>query len=219
MMLRSLAVLLLAVSAAWADYSFDFFCRDDTVASVAPGDPVDFDFTLSNTGTSPDVYEFDCRVLGMPADWVAVYCLGGRCVEPGTLMTDSVAAGATDTAIVVHVYTSATAGEGRLELHVRSFGNPGLADSIRMDVLAGVGIAEELVALSLPEPTVPSLVRRGATLPVDGSVSLLDVTGRLVARGSGQGGQWTLPADIPPGVYLVGFETDGVRRSARVVAP
>jgi hypothetical protein len=63
------------------------------------------------------------------------------------------------------------------------------------------------------------LVRRGATLPVDGSVSLLDVTGRLVARGSGQGGQWTLPADIPPGVYLVGFETDGVRRSARVVAP
>jgi hypothetical protein len=218
-MLRSALLLVLAVASARADYAFDFFCRDDTVASVAPGDPVDFDFTITNAGTSPDVYEFDCRVLGMPADWVVVYCLGGRCVEPGTMINDSVPAGVTDTSIVVHVYTSTTAGEGRVELHVRSLGSPALADSIRVRVLAGVGVAEPQATPSLLKPTLPGLARPGALLRMDGTVSLLDITGRLVAHGSSQDGQWALPVDIHAGVYVVEFGTGRVRRSARVVIP
>lgn len=217
-MMRYLVILVLGTNAVWADYSFRFVCRDDTVARVAPGAPAYFHFALTNTGTAADVYVFDCRVRQNTPNWDIAYCVGGRCVEPGMVMYDSLAPGATDTTPVVNVFTNANVGEAVVELHVRSQQAPTLADSITVRVLAGVGIAEQ-AALPRDGSAWPSLMRPGTLLDADRLVSLHDVTGRLVVRGISQGGQWRLPLGIRPGVYVVGFLTDGVRRSARIVVP
>ncbi len=218
-MIRYVVILGLVMNAAWADYSFRFVCRDDTVARVAPGEPAYFHFALTNTGTASDVYAFDCRVRQNPPNWAIAYCVRGRCVEPGTVMYDSLAPGATDTTPVIDAFTNANVGEAVVELHVRSQQAPTLADSITVHVLAGVGIAEQPAALPRPEPVLSGLVWPGTLLRVDGLVSLHDVTGRLVVRGISQGGQWRLPLAIQPGVYVVSFGADGVNRSERIIIP
>ncbi len=73
-----LAALLLAASPLLAGYQFEFISRSDTVQQVEPGEVVEFHFTLTNTGTEPDVYEFDCRVLQGVPDWYVSYCVGFR---------------------------------------------------------------------------------------------------------------------------------------------
>jgi hypothetical protein len=218
-MMRLLLVVAAIAGMARADYAFQFVCRDDTVAQVAPGDPVFFRFAITNTGQSADVYAFDCRVRQNVPGWSIAYCIRGRCVEPGTVMLDSLSAGATDTTPVIDVYTGATAGEAVIEMHVRSQGNPALADSITVHALAGVGIAESQVTVPLVRPTLPGLARPGALLRVDGPVSLRDVTGRLVARGHARDGQWRLPQDIAPGIYLLRMRAGAGSRSVRIVVP
>lgn len=218
-MIRYLVILVLAMNAAWADYSFRFVCRDDTVARVAPGEPAYFHFALTNTGNTSDVYAFDCRVRQNAPNWAIAYCVRGRCVEPGTVMYDSLAPGATDTTPVIDVFTDANVGEAVVELHVRSQQAPTLADSINVHVLAGVGIAEQPAALPRPGSVLPSLVRPGTLLQVDGLASLHDVTGRVVVRGISQGGQWRLPLGIRPGVYVVRFGAEGVCQGERIIIP
>lgn len=203
--MRTLFLLLLALGSARADYSFVFVCRDDTVAQVAPGDPAYFRFALTNTGQSDDVYEFDCRVRQSVSGWAIAYCLGGRCVEPGTVMFDSLAAGATDTTPVIDVYTGASAGEAVIELHVRSQGNRSLADSITVHALAGVGIEDSPRAPVRARPVVPNPVRPGSILRVgeSGRVRMWRADGRPVGGGVAAGGKWSIPEWTRPGVYVV----------------
>jgi hypothetical protein len=190
---------------ARADHGFDFFCRSDTAVQIQPGEAADFWFTLTNTGSSNDVYAFDCRPLSCPVDWTIVYCLGGLCAGPGTVLYDSLSAGAQDTAISLHVYTSTTAGEAALMLHVRSQGDPLLADSAVLHVRAGVGILERVATHSARRTVAPNPVARGGILRLQqpGDVRLLDATGRPVAAGSATGGEWVVPADIAPGVLTI----------------
>lgn len=78
---RAVALLLFASGAAstlHASYAFEFTCRGDTVQQVQPGAVAEFDFTLANTGTEPDAYEFDCRVMQSVPSWYVTYCVGFR---------------------------------------------------------------------------------------------------------------------------------------------
>ena len=79
--IRAGAVLLLVMSASGilhASYAFEFSCRDDTVQQVQPGAVAEFGFTLANTGTVSDAYEFDCRVMQSVPSWYVTYCVGFR---------------------------------------------------------------------------------------------------------------------------------------------
>ena len=214
-LLAALSVVATFSGVARADYGLDFHCRSDTVSQVYPGLTADFSFTLTNTGGQSDVYEFDCRRIVTMPDWAVVYCLGGRCGEPGLVLTDSLPAGATDTTVVIHVYTSSTAGEEIDQLRVRSLGNPALAESIRVHVLAGVGIEERGGATALLLLPAPNPVRRGTTLRLGepGRIRLWGTDGRLVAAGQANASGWSIPAGVRPGVYLI--EVGGGR--ARVV--
>lgn len=213
--MRLLLIAAAIAGAARADYAFEFVCRDDTLAQVAPGDPAFFRFTITNTGQSADVYAFDCRVRQNVTGWLVAYCIRGRCVEPGTVMLDSLSAGATDTTPVIDVYTGTTAGEAVVEMHVRSEGNSALADSITVHALAGVGIEELGVATKRLLRPAPNPVRRGTMLRLGepGRVRLWGTDGRLAAAGQANASGWSIPAGVRPGVYLI--EVGGGR--ARVV--
>lgn len=62
------------VPLARAGYAFDFYCRNDTVQRVQPGEVAEFYFSLVNTGTERDVYELDCRVINTVPGWIVTYC-------------------------------------------------------------------------------------------------------------------------------------------------
>jgi len=210
-----------------AGYDFDFWCRSDTVRRVQPGGPADFHFTLANTGTEPDVYEFDCRVVQPVPGWSVIYCLHGLCTVPGVLMYDTLAAGASDTTIEVTVFTTSTQGAAVVNLRVRSLGNPSLAESINVRTIVGSGIEEQL-PVRAAEPLlriVPNPVQQQATVSFGpaqsksaakappGRLELLDALGRRVqlvsvtTRGSASL-TWLRPPGLKPGVYLFRLSTD-----------
>ena len=141
---RVLAAALFAVvyGQALAGYGLELVARDDTVQHVSPSGTGEFHFTLTNTGSQSDAYEFDCRVVASVPGWVVVYCVRGQCVEPGNLVYDTLPAGAADTAIKVTVYTNATEGEEVVSLRARSMGDPALAESVATHTLVGSGIEE-----------------------------------------------------------------------------
>jgi len=129
---------------------------------VAPSEAAEFHCTLTNTGTSSDVYEFSCRVVSAVPGWAAVYCVRGVCVEPGVLRYDTIPVGDNDTTPKVTVYTNATEGEEVVSLRVRSMGDTTLAESIVTHTIVGSGI-EERAYPDAPEVGVkvmPTLVNR-----------------------------------------------------------
>lgn len=69
-------VMLLTAGQALAVYQFEFRSTTDTVKQVAPGAVADFGFSLTNTGTEPDGYEFDLRVIQSVPSWYVSYCVG-----------------------------------------------------------------------------------------------------------------------------------------------
>ncbi|MGQ9678508.1 MAG: COG1470 family protein [bacterium] len=126
-----------------ADYSFNFVCRSDTLQQVMPGGVAYFYFTLTNSGSEPDVYLLDCRVLQEVSGWSAIYCLRGRCVEPGIPMYDTLAPGEADTTIDIAVFTTTTEGEEVIRFTVSSEGNPALSSSITTYTRVGSGVEEK----------------------------------------------------------------------------
>ena len=68
--------LVLTTGLALAGYRFEFASQGDTVQQVAPGAVAEFGFSLTNTGTEPDGYEFDCRVMQSVPSWYVTYCVG-----------------------------------------------------------------------------------------------------------------------------------------------
>ncbi|MEO0081065.1 MAG: hypothetical protein ABIL25_02085 [candidate division WOR-3 bacterium] len=71
-----LLVMLLTFGQALAGYQFEFRSTTDTVKQVAPGAVAEFGFSLTNTGTEPDGYEFDLRVIQSVPSWYVTYCVG-----------------------------------------------------------------------------------------------------------------------------------------------
>lgn len=137
-----LAAVLTTASPLLAGYQFEFASRSDTFQQVEPGGSAEYGFALTNTGTEPDLYRLDCRILESLPGWSVVYCVRGRCSEPGIPLYDSLASGRGDTSITVTVYTSSAQGEESVNLKVTSLGNPALADSITTRTRVGSGIAE-----------------------------------------------------------------------------
>jgi hypothetical protein len=214
--------LLLAglAGSAWAGYGLELIARGDTVQHVSPSAVGEFHFTLTNTGTSPDVFEFDCRVVSGVPGWTVVYCVGGQCVEPGMTVYDTLSAGASDTAIKVSVYTTATEGEEVVSLHVRSMGDTTQAESVRTHTIVGSAIEErsEAAAHGIPFRVAPEPVRRGGQAGLSFStgrslrfsVDLFDAAGgwvSLVADGTAPGGRhvinWRPDRHLAPGIYLL----------------
>jgi hypothetical protein len=72
------AIVLLVAGPSLAAYEFEFAPSGDTVLRIEPGEVAEFGFSLANTGTAPDVYEFNCRVIQGVPDWSVTYCVGFR---------------------------------------------------------------------------------------------------------------------------------------------
>lgn len=214
------AVLVALGGQALAGYGLELIARSDTVQRVSPNGTGEFHFTLTNTGSQSDVYEFDCRVVASVPGWAVVYCVRGLCVEPGILIYDTLPAGAADTAITVSVYTSTTEGEEVVSLRARSMGNPALAESIATHTIVGTGI-EEGVRPGAPGScfrVTPTLVNRqtGASVLFSTpeqtffSVTLHNTVGQrvqTVASGIVPPGlrrvDWRPERGLPRGVYLL----------------
>jgi hypothetical protein len=212
--------LMALVAGRAAGYGLEFTPRNDTVQHVAPDAVAEFHFTLTNTGTSSDVYEFGCRVVSSVQGWTAVYCARGVCVEPGVALYDTVPAGDNDTTPKVTVYTSSAEGEEVVSLSVRSMGDTTLAESVRTHTIVGSAI-EESPAANAPQvwfQVVPEPVRRdrpvtlsfSTATPLGYRIDLFSAAGGwvgFVAGGTAHGGRqvinwhpWRLPAR---GVYLL----------------
>ncbi len=121
---------------------FSLVCRSDTVQQVEPGGQSEFHFTLTNTGTQPDVYRLDYRVLDSVPGWIVVCCVRGRCAEPGVPFFDTLAPGEADSSPDLTVYTNSTHGEEVVNLKVTSLGEPQMVDSISTRTRVGAGVAE-----------------------------------------------------------------------------
>jgi hypothetical protein len=230
-----IVMVLLATGASRAvGYGLALTPRGDTVQHVAPSGDAEFHFTLTNNGTSSDVYEFSCRVVSAVPGWAAVYCVRGVCVEPGMLRYDTIPAGDNDTTPKVTVYTNATEGEEVVSLRVRSMGDTTLAESIATHTVVGLGI-EELPGLSTPVAgfsVAPSLVHRrtGAAVvfsarePMRLDLTLYDGTGRkvqAVVKGTVAAGEhrirWQPQRGLPAGMYLLKLTTQAGSMVCKVV--
>jgi len=208
------------VAGSAAGYGLEFTPRDDTVRSVAPYDVAEFHFTLTNTGTTSDVYEFSCRVVSAVSGWAAVYCVNGVCVEPGVPRYDTIPASGSDTTPKVTVYTDTTAGEEVVLLRVRSLGDTTLAESVGVHAVVGSGV-EELSGFGppgIPFVISPNPIWRNRTTtlsfsseePRGFSVELFDAAGgrvSLIAEGIAPSGRhvinWSPDRRLASGVCLV----------------
>ncbi|HTW92160.1 MAG TPA: T9SS type A sorting domain-containing protein [bacterium] len=213
------AILAALAGPALAGYGFTLVPRGDTVQHVGQNGTAVFLFTLANTGTSPDVFRFDCRVVSGPTAWAVACCDRGQCHQPGDAIYDTLAAGASDTTPDITVYTDTTQGEEVVALRVRSMADSSLAESIATHTLMTSGIEE---APQNPPRVLfhvsPQPVGRGrqATVafstsgPARFSLDLYDAVGNWVstlAQGIAFGGNHTLPFEpapnLPTGVYLI----------------
>lgn len=176
----SLIIFFLSYIPGYADYDFDLLCRTDTVQEVPPTGVGYFTFTLSNKGSEPDVYELNCLVTQTVPDWSIIYCLKGRCLEPGNPMYDTLQPGEADTTIEIKVYTSSTPGEAVALLNVRSLSDATLFKSIatRTSVAGGIQEGNSMVNNRLSGQNY-YLIRRRRPLVFKGeSGCLFDVSGK-----------------------------------------
>ncbi len=204
-----LALVLLAVGIARAGFDFEFVCRDDTVRQIAPGGSAEYHFTLTNTGTVPDVYRLDCRIVDSVPGWVVVTCARGRCVEPGTPLFDTCAAGESDSTIDVAVYAGTANGDELVSIRVTSLGDTTLVDSISVLTRAGSGMAESENCQPQSRAALISVVNGCLMVRDVGSAVLLNSTGRKLldlAPGANDVRRFA------PGVYFMrrGREADKV---------
>ncbi len=148
------SAVIFLFNTGYADYGFDFYCRSDTFQQVGAGFPAYFYFTLVNTGTEPDVYQFDCQVLQAVPGWSVIYCLRGRCVEPGVPMFDTLGPGEVDSTIDVTVFTTENTGEEVVRLLVVSLGNPAMTKAVQVYTEVCGAVEEVGGGCVLPEENI-----------------------------------------------------------------
>ncbi len=128
---RIFLLFLTVITPLFAQYSFEFVCTSDTFQTGT--DYFVYYFRLTNTGSQPDTYAFDCRVVDSVPGWFEIYCAGGQCAEPGIILYDYLTPGAVDTGIDISIYTAAGIwGTETVNLLVWSLHNPNLRDSINV---------------------------------------------------------------------------------------
>ncbi len=133
--------LLILSAPLFAQYNFNFVCTSDTFQTGT--DYFVYYFRLTNTGTQPDSYAFDCRVVDSVSNWFEIYCAGGQCAEPGIILYDYLTPGAIDTGIDISVYPATGFwGTEKINLLVWSLHNPSLRDSINVYAAMEQGIYE-----------------------------------------------------------------------------
>ncbi len=134
-----LLLFLTIITPLFAQYSFDFVCTSDTFQTGT--DYFVYYFRLTNTGSQPDSYAFDCRVIDSVPGWSEIYCAGGQCAEPGIILYDYLMPGAVDTGIEIRVYPATGVwGTEIINLAVWSLHNPSLRDSINVYAAMEEGI-------------------------------------------------------------------------------
>jgi hypothetical protein len=179
-------------------YSFDFSCLSDTIMSDTT--MVEFQFRLENTGTSPDNYAFDLRVVDSIPGWDESFYVNGAWANPGTELTERLGVWEVDTALYVRVEPVVQSGTEILNFHVQSIVNQGLRDSVNIYVTANFPGIEEYIPTTeapvrleiFPNPFEYStdiiLELPEVSDPI--SLKIYDATGRLVK-------QWNHPTMQP----------------------
>jgi hypothetical protein len=127
--------------AGFAQYGFDFMCMDDTIQSGS--DLIEFHFRLENTGSLPDSYAVDCRVIDSVPGWFEVFCAGGSCAEPGIILYDYLEVGAIDSFVKISVWPTPGYAIETLNLHIQSVAEPTLMDSINVYAVGEASIEEK----------------------------------------------------------------------------
>lgn len=138
------SITVYAVYGVPGQYSLDFSCLGDTI--ITDTMLVEFQFRLENTGTSPDTYAFDLRVVDSVPGWIESFFVDGEWANPGTILSEYLGIWGADTAIYVRVDPSTGPGTEKLNLHVQSMTNPALSDSINIYVISNAAIKEYPIA-------------------------------------------------------------------------
>ncbi len=186
-------------------YDFQLVCRTDTWQMVQPNGLGYYTFTLTNTGTQPDGYELNCVLTRTVPDWSVIYCLKGRCLEPGIPMYDTLEPGQSDTTLEIKVFTSTTPGEAVAILTVHSQGDPTLIRSITTITTLCGGVNESHSLPVSPPQIRTRFVRRNQNLTISSAVELYTPAGQRLE--SGANGIRRLPA----GIYLLREENRLIR--------
>jgi hypothetical protein len=134
--LKGLFIFFILLCPLLAQYNFDFANTTDTV--VVDTAFMEFYFRLENTGTLPDTYAFDCRVVDSVPGWFASYCAGGLCTVPGYMIYEYLGVDEMDTTVHVEVYPTQDSGVAIYNLHVQSIFEPTLKDSITVFAVYGI---------------------------------------------------------------------------------
>ena len=243
--LKIFLIALLGGMPLFAQYSFDFACLDDTIKFIADTTTyVQFYFRLENTGTLPDSYAFDCRIIDSVPGWDELYCAGGSCALPGIILYDYLNPGEVDTNIYIAVYPDSHYGTEFLRLHVNSVKSPNLQESISVYVIKELGIAVDKEGLSIntadfqsyPNPFRNKLDIRLEMKDVrsrtkDTYLKIYDATGRLLRsfpiinlcnpNKSVVSVCWDGTDDrglaVPAGIYFIKLEQNGFKKPAKII--
>ncbi len=229
-------VFLILVSPAYAQYSFEFDCLDDTIVIAYDTTTyLRFDFRLQNTGSQPDSYAFDCRVIDSVPGWEEMFCVGGNCGVPGMILYDLLNPAQVDTEIDVQVFLNASYGIERINLCVNSVHNTDLRDSITIHIYKELKIKEYGTHETVPQITIAPNPGSGLfAIKVDGInlekkcyLAIYDCTGQLIYKipmvnannnisviwdGKNSKGD-----KVKGGVYFVRFLTDNLELIKKLV--
>jgi hypothetical protein len=126
--------LLVLSSPLAAQYSFDLAYFSDSI--VVAKDIMEFYLRLTNTGSAPDSYEIDCRVIDSVPNWFVSYCAFGQCTMAGNKLKGYIGAGAFDT-VHIQVFPSTDSGMAVINLHARSIMGSTQADSLNVYAVYG----------------------------------------------------------------------------------
>ncbi len=214
-----------AVYGTPGQYGFSFACISDTIMMDTA--MVEFQFRVENTGTSPDTYELDLRIVEEVPGWAESFFVNGTWADPGTVLDDYLGVWAQDNEIYVRVDPNTTSGTEVLNLLARSKTNPSLKDSINVYVVAGIpGVAElpgaksELALDVYPTVTAgPVTIKYGIDRSIPSRLGIYDCSGQLIRQYDDvfirhlSSITWdatdNLGSRVPAGVYFVQLENQG----------
>ena len=219
-LLRHCTMLLCVnVCMLFAQYNFDFACTDDTIQSGT--DLIEFHFRLENTGSLPDSYAVDCRIIDSVPGWFEVFCAGGGCAEPGIILYDYLNPGEIDSFVKISVWPTPGYAVEILNLHVQSVAEPTLLDSINVYAVGEASIEEKGTDIHIPQRirVNPNPLARICTVKYrlyqksTVQVSILDAYGRVIRqiinenKEPGSYEQVLDTVDLPQGIYFLRLDT------------